>query len=157
MSVSERSIAVVSGVVLLALVAWRLAWLSAGVADVTSQADGVRAIAMNQSESFRISFASETKDSRGPLRCELVGAEVWAPNAAVWITPGADEQPGWATWDDNGNGTVDDPGELGAAWSDDFCVVENDSSSSQPTGRIIDRGAYRDSATGPRKLFRAQP
>lgn len=164
-------------VILFALVAWRAAWLIAGVPDSTDQAEPARALAVqaSESDSFRISFADVTLDSNGPFKLQRVGTETWDPNAAVWITPGEDQQPGWATWDDNGNGEIDEPAELGAAWSDDFCVVEHDGQMQQPSGRIIDRGAYvpflengtttKDKATsgktrspwGVRLLYRLRP
>ena len=138
------NIAVVVAVVLLALISWRAAWLFAGVPGSTDQADLARKLAMQEraSGSFRISFAEVPLESSGPFVLQPTGMEVWDPGAAIWITPGDDQQPGWATWDDNGNGKVDEPAELGAAWSDDFCVVQHDGIIPQPSGRILDHGAY---------------
>ncbi|EMI54439.1 hypothetical protein [Rhodopirellula sallentina] len=107
---------------------------------------------------WRISFASsqEKRDTSEPsssqntdsaasqknVTLRETGIEIWDASLPVWITPGEDGQPGWASWDDNRNGVVDEPGELGAAWSDDFCVVQLPGKPAPP-GRIIDRGGYR--------------
>ncbi|TWU01553.1 hypothetical protein [Neorhodopirellula pilleata] len=149
---SNLSVAV--AIILLALVTWRAAWLFAGVPDSTAQADTARDLATRElgalnlatqepaANAFRISFAELPLGFDEPFQLQQTGQMIWDPGAAIWITPGNDQQPGWATWDDNGNGKIDEPAELGAAWSDDFCVVEKDGQSQQPSGRIIDHGAY---------------
>lgn len=43
----------------------------------------------------------------------------WDPQAVVYVSAGSDAQPGVAGVDDEGNGVVDDPAELGATGSDD--------------------------------------
>lgn len=66
------------------------------------------------------------------------------PAARVRLLPGLDGQPGAADFDDNANGVIDDPGELGATFSDDLCIVE---ASHAPANLIepsivLQRGAY---------------
>ncbi len=66
------------------------------------------------------------------------------PAARVRLLPGLDCQPGTADVDDNANGMIDDPGELGATFSDDQCIVE--ASRSAPSkivpSIVLQRGAY---------------
>ncbi|TWU19905.1 hypothetical protein [Allorhodopirellula heiligendammensis] len=143
-----------------ALAVWRALWLAAGVPNTTDLADRVRREAQSQcdplprspvspsQERWRISFASvadQRSTSRGAPQIVATGTDVWDPDLPIWITPGRDRAPGWADWDDNGDGVVDDSGELGAAWSDDHCVVELPGMS-PPQGRVIDHGAF-----GPRQ------
>ncbi len=138
------------------LVAWRGLWLAAGVPDTTPIADDVRrdietqlgyspnADAQPEPEHWRVSFARFASGDLKHRASELIrsGADVWDASLPIWITPGPDQQPGWAGWDDNGDGVIDDSGELGAAWSDDRCVVEMPGAK-QPRGRVIDHGAFR--------------
>jgi len=145
----------------LGLLGWRCVWLVSAVPNTTAWADAVRQQAAQQCsvvadhpEKLRISFAAWEHDPaafRGGFRRSFslheAGVDVWDAGLPVWITPGSDGEPGWATWDDNGNGTVDDDGELGAAWSDDFCVVALPGET-EPLGRILDSGAFVTLAEG---------
>jgi hypothetical protein len=143
-------------VVIIGLVGWRGVWLASGVPDSTTLADHARAQISRSTKELenaptlvrhRISFATLERDqavARSPMTVLPQGLDVWDDTLAVWITPGQDTAPGWKTWDDNGNGIVDDESELGAAWSDDFCIVELPGHPT-PVGRIIDQGGYRPS------------
>jgi hypothetical protein len=66
------------------------------------------------------------------------------PAARVRLLPGADGQPGTIDFDDNANGVIDDPGELGATYSDDQCIIE--ASESAPSeikpSVVLQLGAY---------------
>jgi len=66
------------------------------------------------------------------------------PDARVRLLPGADGQPGTIDVDDNANGVIDDPGELGATYSDDQCMVE--ASESAPSAitpsAVLQLGAF---------------
>ncbi|MCM2370011.1 hypothetical protein [Aporhodopirellula aestuarii] len=160
MTISRISIALV-----VCLAVWRGVWLMSGVSDTCAIADGAAAaaselvatqdvlIAGGAGETnsrpaavpWRISFANWEKNPdavQSQINLRRSGTDLWDASLAVWITPGNDGQPGWATWDDNGDGVVDDPGELGAAWSDDFCVVQFPGAPA-PAGRVIDRGGFR--------------
>jgi hypothetical protein len=145
---------------------WRGLWLSAGVTDQTLVADRTRAELLNQvsdacqqngglpSPTDRhdiqvLAFFADTTESLrtddGSSTWQLESIQRFDPDAAVWIVPGADGQPGWDGWDDNQDGTVDDLGELGAAWSDDHCLTPLDPGYDQVDSshsRIINRGAY---------------
>lgn len=148
----------ISVAVIGSLVAWRALWMAAGVPDTTAIADDVRrniqlqlgsspnALTPLPPEPWRVSFAGVENGDLTLGATELIpsGTDVWDASLPVWITPGRDQQPGWARWDDNGDGVVDDPGELGAAWSDDHCVVEMPGEV-PPSGRVIDHGAFRPS------------
>ncbi|WP_044250462.1 hypothetical protein [Rhodopirellula sp. SWK7] len=149
-------------VVVLCLVIWRGVWLTSGVENTCSTADFAAAEARRMlgvgassnanaapersprpsSVGWRISFAAAQDGVAMPFALRQSGTDVWDDELPVWITPGKDGQPGWATWDDNGDGTVDEPGELGAAWSDDFCIVQLPGQT-PPEGRIIDHGGFR--------------
>ena len=84
-------------------------------------------------------------------------------SAMVVIRPGADGQPGVAGVDDNGSGTIDDNGELGATGSDDICRVETngdrrEGSDASPS-LTLQLGGVRPhklgrAATSPRSLAR---
>lgn len=141
-----------------ALVGWRVVWLLSGVPDVTAQADQVRLEAFKAMandvtandasvEAYLVAFLNDWDDT-SPTGLHLIREEIWDPELPIWITPGRDDEPGWAGWDDNRNGEVDEAGELGAAWSDDFCVVGMSEEPAQPAGRIIDRGAFRKTQNG---------
>ncbi len=75
----------------------------------------------------------------------------WDPAAAVYLTPGADALPGVALVDDDGNGSVDDPSELGATGSDDRVVAPEQTLVTEPlpavssapgeSARVVSRGA----------------
>lgn len=138
------------------LVGWRGMWLASAVPDTTAWADTAAELAQQQldrqhprletfSEQWRISFAAWEQNAlaaRFPFALQASGQDLWDKTLPIWITPGRDGQPGWAGWDDNGDGVIDDDGELGAAWSDDFCVVQLPGEP-PPLGRIIDHGAFR--------------
>ncbi len=70
--------------------------------------------------------------------------ERFDPSAAVVMLPGADEQPGVAGVDDNGDAVVDNPSELGATRSDDVCVVASaDEEDQLPQPKLVlQRGAF---------------
>ncbi len=141
------------------LVVWRCVWLASGVPDTTASADAVREEIQRRlgldtdwvihadgdanapPEQWRVSF-EHVESNNQPLRLTDAGIDVWDNTLPIWITPGRDAHPGWAGWDDNGDGTIDDSGELGAAWSDDRCVVQMPSEKS-PGGRVIDHGGFR--------------
>jgi len=81
-----------------------------------------------------------------PLGRRDVGIGVWDPAASVYVTAGPDGAPGIAGIDDDGDGVVDDPGELGATGSDDFVVAPGQlgyeaAKSGQTLSRLISRGA----------------
>ncbi|TWT75146.1 hypothetical protein [Allorhodopirellula solitaria] len=137
------------------LAGWRGLWLAAGVPDTTATADRVRQVIETQIGStaakeandtpWRVSFAPvghHTINTPSSFEIVPVGTDLWDASLPVWITPGRDRQPGWAGWDDNDNGEIDDSGELGAAWSDDFCVVQMPADPA-PDGRVLDHGAFR--------------
>lgn len=148
--------------IVICLAVWRVVWLAAGVHDTTAIADDIRTQIEDQlgspsdvrdrtpeggvrPERWRVSIRemdSTPKRPRSSFELDRVGVDQWDAELPVWITPGQDRQPGWAGWDDNGNGIVDEPAELGAAWSDDDCVVAM-SGEQLPSGRVIDHGAFR--------------
>lgn len=71
---------------------------------------------------------------------------VWDADASVYVTAGPDAAPGIAGHDDNGNGVVDELGELGATGSDDFVVAPGQAGyeaakSGKTVSRLISRGA----------------
>lgn len=138
-------------ITLFALVAWRVVWLSAGVRDVTAEADRVRAMVLDEirgnANAYLVTFVNAA-DTGSPPSWHVGEEEVWDSELPIWITPGADGMPGWAGWDDNRNGEIDEANELGAAWSDDFCVVEMDHQTSAPNGRVLDRGGFRKTKKG---------
>lgn len=149
-------------VIVVSLVAWRLLWLAAGVQDTTAIADRIRAQIENQlglpsdvhgggpegdghPERWRVSMRdmdSALTQSSSSFELDRIAVDQWDAELPIWITPGRDRQPGWAGWDDNGNGIVDEPAELGAAWSDDDCVVAMPGEQLL-SGRVIDHGAFR--------------
>lgn len=124
-------------------------WLTSGVSDLAGRADLDRRRA-------RVAAEAEAEAAKLPAGCRVdvhvhlaneVGAVVvrqwfrWDDSAPVWLVPGPDGQPGWATWDDDGNGIVDDDSELGTAWSDDHCWPIG--AADVPSGsRVISRGGF---------------
>lgn len=68
-------------------------------------------------------------------------------DALVVIRPGPDNAPGILGIDDGGNGTTDEPGELGATGSDDECLVlfgaETQEAAKDPMTLILQKGAFR--------------
>lgn len=71
---------------------------------------------------------------------------VWDAGASVYVAAGPDGAPGIAGHDDDGNGVIDDLGELGATGSDDFVVAPGQSGyeaakSGKTLSRLISRGA----------------
>ena len=135
------------------LVVWRMGWLSAGVTDQTASADAIRlnAIAMT-SEVLGVRFdpSSDTRwllfmnqnGTQHSISPDSIAVQAWDEDAPVWIVGGADAKPGWAGWDDDRNGTIDDVSELGAAWSDDECTTAANSITESLAHRIISRGAF---------------
>ncbi|KLU02510.1 putative transmembrane protein [Rhodopirellula islandica] len=145
---------------------WRGLWLSAGVADRTSVADTTRAELLNQVNdawtqnrnlprstdwndvqvlAFFTDATASPRPVAGSSKWQLESVQRFDPDAAVWIVSGPDGKPGWDGWDDNQDGTVDDLGELGAAWSDDHCLTPLDPDFEQldpSNARIINRGTF---------------
>ena len=70
----------------------------------------------------------------------------FSADAMVILGVGHDGQPGRAGVDDNGNGMLDDPSELGAVGSDDECLAPSDEgydvTFNQPHSIVISRGAF---------------
>jgi hypothetical protein len=71
---------------------------------------------------------------------------VWDPTVPVYVTAGPDGQPGIAGIDDDGDGVIDDLGELGASHSDDRVVAPHQSGYSEAVAgeiiaRVISRGS----------------
>lgn len=95
--------------------------------------------------------ASELPDSLKQLGVDSIRWEVFDPQALVYLQPGADGAPGVAGVDDNGNGVVDDKGELGATRTDDRIMVTADQINFDGPTLVLQRGAYvevpRDVAT----------
>ncbi|PHQ32828.1 hypothetical protein [Rhodopirellula bahusiensis] len=150
-------------VIILAGCVWRGLWLSAGVADQTYIADSTRAELLTQ-VADELKTRGQVVDSQDLTQVEVLAffadadstvddsaswqlesVQRFDSDAEVWIVPGADGKPGWDGWDDNQDGTVDDLGELGAAWSDDHCLTPLDPGYEQVDpahSRIINRGTY---------------
>ena len=87
----------------------------------------------------------------GDERASLIGVQSvtplrFAPDAEVLICPGEDRRPGHARFDDNGDGVVDDSGELGAIHSDDVSLAPADEgyvlAARDDACRVISRGAF---------------
>lgn len=135
--------------VLLIGCAWRGMWLAAGVRDTTAIADAVRShlqtLVADETGDVSTLAYFDTTGAFNRSNWRLVSRQKFDPDAKVWIVPGTDGEPGWAGWDDNQNGVVDDRGELGAAWSDDHCVTPADQLYMplyRSRSRVINRGAY---------------
>lgn len=142
--------------IVICLACWRAVWLAAGIPDTTEIADDIRSRIVAQlgppedacdvpPERWRVSLSEldvHPANPRTSFEIVRIGVDQWDAHLPIWITPGRDRQPGWAGWDDNGDGITDEPGELGAAWSDDDCVVAIPGEL-QPEGRVIDHGAFR--------------
>lgn len=68
------------------------------------------------------------------------------PAALVLLEAGPDGSPGIAGFDDDDDGVVDDPSELGAVGGDDRCLPPShpdyDLAMDQPVTRVISEGAY---------------
>ncbi len=82
------------------------------------------------------------------------------PRAPVYITAGADAQPGVLGADDDGNGVIDDRSELGAMHSDDQIVTPGDERFAEAArgGIIADpisHGVFVDSTQSGTKIYDA--
>ncbi len=101
-------------------------------------------------------LAADATDSDEPGQAKRTGPGFvrllqWDTAAAVYLTPGADALPGVALVDDDGNGAVDDPSELGATGSDDRVVAPEQTLVTEPlpavpsapgeSARVVSRGA----------------
>ncbi|MEM6980130.1 MAG: hypothetical protein AAF539_10740 [Planctomycetota bacterium] len=133
------------------LVVWRLVWLASGPDLDTAMADqwrrqalaiaaDVRRDQLNSSipaDQIELNVFTDDFDSLD------VTVERFDPEAAVWIVAGQDGAPGYRGWDDDRDGVVDNASELGAAWSDDYCVTALPTTLdfNQPR-RVVFRGAY---------------
>jgi hypothetical protein len=85
--------------------------------------------------------------SKGRL-CSSIMLYAWDTEAPVYVSAGADGQPGVRGVDDEGNGTVDDRSELGATGSDDLMLTPEHpdyaaASSADSPAMILSRGAMR--------------
>ncbi len=72
----------------------------------------------------------------------------WDPSALVYVTVGLDMKPGVAAVDDDGNGVVDDRGELGATGTDDRVLTPGDvgyqdAEAGSVMAAVLSRGAMR--------------
>ena len=72
----------------------------------------------------------------------------WDPSALVYVTVGLDMKPGAAAVDDDGNGVVDDRGELGATGTDDQVLTPGDvgyqdAEAGKVMAAVLSRGAMR--------------
>ena len=72
----------------------------------------------------------------------------WDPSALVYVTVGLDMKPGAAAVDDDGNGVVDDRGELGATGTDDRVLTPGDggyqdAEAGSVMAAVLSRGAMR--------------
>ncbi len=81
-----------------------------------------------------------------PPQWQRISVRYWDAAAAVYVTAGPDARPGIAGIDDDGNGSVDDLGELGATGSDDVVVAPGQSGYDQAAAgkilaQLINRGA----------------
>lgn len=91
-------------------------------------------------------FSSMAKLPAHSLGQTEIRLGIWDDDAWVYITAGPDGAPGIAGHDDNGNGAIDDPSELGATGSDDFAVAPGQpgyeaAKQGQTISRPISRGA----------------
>ncbi len=72
--------------------------------------------------------------------------EWFDPEAEIVLTAGADGAPGRRGIDDDFDGVIDNPSELGAIGSDDHCATPTDPDFDQhinrPFSRVVDHGAY---------------
>ncbi|MCC9642335.1 hypothetical protein LOC71_08615 [Rhodopirellula sp. JC740] len=145
---------------------WRALWIVACVPDRTDTADQVRKVVTTSiQQDLRVAGWSESqidaaelsllvRAAKSPASSDVnpdlsnwnrTSVQRFDPEAEVWIVPGKDGQPGWAGWDDDQNGTVDDRSELGAAWSDDHCVTPlspDFPAIPRERSRIINRGTF---------------
>jgi hypothetical protein len=81
-----------------------------------------------------------------PPQLSRLTVHVWDATSPVYVTVGSDGKPGIAGVDDDGDGVVDDLGELGATGSDDEVVAPGqpgylEAASGKIEARIISRGA----------------
>lgn len=87
------------------------------------------------------------------LRHRRLDLATWDDTAPVFVTAGPDNAPGIVNHDDDGNGVLDDLGELGITGSDDFVVAPGQpgyeaASTGQTISRLISRGAVVDVPPG---------
>lgn len=87
-----------------------------------------------------------------PPELARLSVRVWDPAAAVYVTAGPDGKPGTAGADDDGDGAIDDVGELGASDSDDVVVAPRQdgyaaAASGEIIAAVISRGAMVDVQT----------
>ena len=80
---------------------------------------------------------------------ERIQVQAFDPDAPVFVTAGADERPGQAGFDDDQDGVLDNPSELGAVFSDDATLAPTDpgyaaaaAETAPLLARVISRGAY---------------
>lgn len=163
----SEAVLLLIGIIVLVGVLWRSVWLTAGLADTTWQADIVRSRVLPATQEeldlpdpvqWLVTFPSEIADQDSgkiPADYELLSVSGWDSDQPVWVVAGDDGKPGWINWDDNGDGVVDDMKELGAAWSDDFCLVSRELPDGQ-IGRIIDRGGFVEVDWPERGIFGAK-
>ncbi len=81
-----------------------------------------------------------------PPRLARLSVHRWDESAPVYVTVGADGKPGIAGIDDDGDGVIDDLGELGATGSDDRVVAPQQpgyraAAAGEIVSRVISRGA----------------
>jgi len=112
---------------------------------LNQQPDTSRGVAPSHGDVRELASLADALNRYGLV---VTAVERWDEQAPIWITPGRDGQPGWQGWDDNGDGRVDDAGELGAAWSDDLCVVTANQPDVGGPVRMIDRGAFVPAGAG---------
>jgi len=153
---------------------WRLAWISIDVDANAKAGPNIRGTAILRSvtdELVAVNITSLLPDSDGEAIATLtpqwlvdldaatisslplqslgqseLSIGVWDADASVYVTAGPDGAPGIAGNDDDGNGAVDDLGELGATGSDDFVAAPGQpgyeaAKSGQTLSRLISRGA----------------
>ncbi|TWT82011.1 hypothetical protein CA13_34660 [Planctomycetes bacterium CA13] len=119
----------------------------------------IRARSMMDASSHRsaVKTASSPKENGLPQ----TPSRHFDPDAEVILFAGADGLPGRAEIDDDFNGIVDDPSELGAFRSDDVCLTPNDPTylsvrSGQASWKVISRGSSvisRKSSVDPLELL----
>jgi hypothetical protein len=153
---------------------WRVAWISVdrdaplgtpqpvrGTVILATEPDGLVLIdvsslvaqwpvaadaGMNEDWLARLEPADVIGLPQARLGFESLGIAIWDPNVAVYLTAGPDGAPGVAGHDDDGDGVIDNLGELGTTGSDDFAVVPGHAqyeaaATGMVVSRLISRGA----------------